>query len=178
MARVGPYNEREVLDTQKKAAINLSVAALPIVVGMLLPWARVNFEGTIPASDGQPAFVVLGPPLGDFTALQGSLTIAGLHLPNYLVLMLALNVVVVAWLHAFQTLRAPKALLVALSLYLPLHLVMSLMVILVGDAPDLHATIGEGLVITLFGTVLFAWAALAFPHTAKPDTREPVSEPA
>jgi FtsH-binding integral membrane protein len=133
----------------RERAISVTVAAAAVVVAAFMPW------GTIRAT---PAISIGGPFSNPFegmavtmtlTGWDGTLTLAGMAVPNWVVVALALATAGVVWLRATETWHPPRGLPLGLALLGCAHVAGILAVLAFSG----KGTIGIGAVIAAIAFV-------------------------
>jgi hypothetical protein len=161
------------MTTGRRSAIEVTAAAVAVFVAALLPWGAVDFRRA-PAP--------LGPPFGDafnqmfqavgtvpVTAWNGHARVAGVNLPNALVLICGAALAVLSWLSAAAVWVPPAWLPIALAGYGLAHGGY----VLVGLAVSEEGSMGVGVVLTV---AAFAWMLVAVVRqrrAARPAGRRP-----
>ena len=98
---------------QRNRAIGLTVAAVGVLAASFMPWGEIRGGGAGP-------FGAMLEGLGlslTVTAWNGSITVLGVKIPNWLVVVAAAGAAVVAWLKVARVWEPPAALLYALAGY-------------------------------------------------------------
>jgi hypothetical protein len=129
------------MSSNQQYAIGLTIAAVVIFVSAFMPWGtvrnaqlnlpNVRFTGQIPPNEFgpsmNPAMFNGGFPGVTFditmTGWNGMLTLGGLRIPNWLVVLAAAAVAALEWLAVNRVWTAPIALLFAIAGYAALHAV-------------------------------------------------------
>ncbi|HEX5322454.1 MAG TPA: hypothetical protein VFW40_01620 [Capsulimonadaceae bacterium] len=138
-----------------------------VFVAAFLPWATVQ---------GSPALSIGGFPMGNMsismpltlTGWNGSLTMAHIQFPNWLVIAAALGIAIVATLRAAGYQQAPRAVEWVLAIYGALYMLAFLAFML-----NTNATLGIGCILTLVAFIGLI-IALAGQHRALRPAEQPV----
>jgi hypothetical protein len=103
---------------QTKCAIGVSVAAVVVLIASFMPWGELR--GTPNAPLGGALFQGMNLSL-TMTAWNGNITILGLKIPNWLVVVAASAAALISWLKALSVWQAHIGLSVGLTVYGFLH---------------------------------------------------------
>lgn len=111
---------------QRNRAVGVTIAAVVIVVASFLPWGEIR--GGADTLSGA-IFQGLGLSL-TVTAWNGHITLLGIKLPNWLVVVTAVAAAALVWIRAAKAWEPPHALLYALAGYGLFHSAWVLLVLM------------------------------------------------
>jgi len=123
------------MPSSKNSAIGVTIASVLIFTAAFMPWGEIRATPTLNSPFGG------GFPFGDspfsgmtmtitITGWNGNITLGGLTLPNWLVVLAAAGVATLCWLKAATVWDAPRAVLFALAGYGLLHAGFALLVLM------------------------------------------------
>jgi hypothetical protein len=135
------------MEASKRVAILTSTVAVLILLGAFMPWGQIHGQPVVqghglPYAGGHP---FMGGRMSlTVTGWNGTLTLAGLSLPNWLVVLATAGVAVLCWMRASSVWQAPTALPIALAGYGLVH--TGFFTILLAASGD--ASLGVGSVVS------------------------------
>jgi hypothetical protein len=137
------------MSSDTKFPIGITIAAVVIFAAAFMPWGEIRSTPKIQSPFGGD-FPFGGSPFQGMqmtitiTGWNGNITVGGLKLPNWLVVLAAAGVTALCWLKASSIWAAPSAVLLALAAYGVLHAGFAL-VVLMGSS---EGSAGVGTVLT------------------------------
>ncbi|MGO9111567.1 MAG: hypothetical protein ACLP9L_20270 [Thermoguttaceae bacterium] len=153
-------------------AIGVTIASVLIFAAAFMPWGEINAIPTINSPFGG-SFPIPGNPFPGMnltitiTGWNGSITVGGLSLPNWLVVLASAGVATLCWLKATSVWDAPVAVLFALAGYGLLHIGVALLT-LMGSGKS-SAGVGSLLTALAFiGIIAILVQLVRSPKTASP----------
>jgi len=159
---------------ETKSAIGVTIAAALILAAAFMPWGEIRgapmslFGSDFPF--GESAFH--GTELTiTITGWNGHITLGGLSLPNWLVVLAAAGVAILRWLKASSVWDAPSAVPFGLAGYGLLHAGLAA-VVLMGSARS-SAGVGSFLTALAFIGILVILAKQARTSTVSPPNQSP-----
>ena len=147
---------------RKHLAIWTSIAAVVVFMAAFMPWGEV--QGTPMTSFHGPAADFFGSnPFGGMTVTvtlngwNGTVTLAGIQLPNWTVVLLAVMVTALAWLVVSDAWQPPRFLAPALATLGLLQVLLTLLVL----AGSGNSSLGIGILATIAGLGVLTFAAFS-----------------
>jgi hypothetical protein len=142
------------MSSKMKSAIGITIAAVLIFAAAFMPWGEIRGTPKI-HSPFQGDFPFGGSPFQGMqmtitvTGWNGNITLGGLKLPNWLVVLAAAGVTTLCWLKASSVWDAPPAVLFALAAYGLLHAGFALVALIASD----EGSAGVGGFLTALGFI-------------------------
>ncbi len=160
------------MTSSMKFAIGVTVAAVLIFAAAFMPWGEVRgtAKAQSPFGDDSPFG---GNPFGGIqmtltiTGWNGHVTLGGLKLPNWLVVLAAAGVAALCWLKALSVWYAPAFVAFALAAYGLLHAGFALVILMSSD----QGTAGVGSFLTalaFIGILVILVQQVRSPKAASP----------
>ena len=156
----------------KNCAIGVTIASVLVFAAAFMPWGEISAIPTINSPFGG-SFPFPGNPFPGVnititvTGWNGSITVGGLSLPNWLVVLAAAGAATLCWLKAASVWDAPSAVPFSLAGYGLLHTGVAL-ITLIGSG---KGSVGVGSVLTVLafiGIIVILVQLVRTPNTASP----------
>jgi hypothetical protein len=165
------------MSSSMKLAIGVTIAAVLIFAAAFMPWGEIRgipkvqspFGNDFPFGDNffqgmQMTFTITG--------WNGHITLGGLELPNWLVVLAAAGAAVLCWLKAGSVWDAPSAVLFAVAGYGLLHAGFALVILMSSDQGS--AGVGSFLTVLAFIGMLVVLVQQARSPNAASPTNQPL----
>ncbi|MGA2620012.1 MAG: hypothetical protein ABSF26_20540 [Thermoguttaceae bacterium] len=156
----------------KNSAIGVTIVSVLIFAAAFMPWGEIRATPAINLPFGGN-FPLGGNPLSGMnmtitiTGWNGSITLGGLSLPNWLVVLASAGVAALCWLKAASVWDAPSAVLFALAGYGLLHTGVAWLALMGSDKSS--AGVGSFLTALAFiGILVILVQQARSPKTASP----------